>query len=106
MKLKNNSIGPKVIHYASSQGGRKAVTIETNEIVEINDCVKIINEQEIEHKWVVIVDEENEVIAPENKMEEATKDVESYMSESEETLEEETSEEISEEETSEEESEK
>ena len=105
MKLKNNSIGPKVIHYVSSQGGRKAVTIETNETVEINDCAKIINEQEIEHKWVSIVDESNETNSIVNKMEEATKDVESYMSEETEETTEET-EEISEETEEESENEK
>ena len=81
MKLKNNSVGPKVIHYVSIQSGRKAVTIEANEIVEINDCAQIINNQEIEHKWVTIVAEEKEIATPVTKMEEATKDVESYMSE-------------------------
>ena len=81
MKLKNNSIEPKVIHYVSTQGGRRTATIETNGVVEINDCSRIINEHEIEHKWVSIVDETN---APVSKMEKATKDVESYMSESDE----------------------
>ena len=78
VKLKNNSIGPKVIHYVSTQGGRKIVTINSNEIFEITDCEKIINEDEIEHKWVSIVEETK---IPINKMEKATKDVESYMSE-------------------------
>ena len=81
MKLKNNSIGPKVIHYVSTGGGRRAVTLESNGIVEINDCGRIINEIEIEHKWVSIVDETS---SPKEKMAKATKDVESYMSESEE----------------------
>jgi hypothetical protein len=81
MKLKNNSVGPKVIHYVSTQGGRKNITIESNEVVEINDCDKIINEHEIEHQWVLVVDATN---SSEDKMEKATKDVESYMSESDE----------------------
>jgi hypothetical protein len=68
-----------VIHYVSTQGGRKNITIESNEIVEMNDCERIINEQEIEHQWVSIIDETNSSV---EKMEKATKDVESYMSES------------------------
>lgn len=112
MKLKNNSIGHKVMHYISTQGGRKTVTIETNQTVEIVDCERIINEIEIQNQWVSIVDEVNakkiviatevvvpavvieETVAPEveeiaapieeqpvDKMEEASKNVESYMSE-------------------------
>ena len=81
MKLKNNSIGPKVMHYVSTQGGRRNITIESNGVVEITDCEKIINEDEIEHQWVSIVTETN---SNEDKLAKATKDVESYMSESEE----------------------
>lgn len=80
MKLKNNSIGPKVMHYVSTEGGRKNITIESNGIVEITDCEKIINQDEIEHQWVSIVTETN---SNEEKLAKATKDVESYMSESE-----------------------
>ena len=72
-----------MIHYISTQGGRKIVTIETNEIVNIDDCERIINEQEIEQKWVSVVDEKEEEIPEVDKMEVATKDVESYMSETE-----------------------
>ena len=79
MKLKNNSIGPKVMHYVSTQGGRRSVTIESNGVVEIADCEKIINEDEIEHQWVSIV---TEIDSNEEKLAKATKDVESYMSES------------------------
>jgi hypothetical protein len=88
MKLKNNSVEPKVIHYISTQGGRRIVTLETNGVVEINDCVRIINEIEIEHKWVSIVDETSipEANFPEDKMEKASKDVESYISEPESDL--------------------
>ena len=80
MKLKNNSIEPKVIHYVSTEGGRKSVTINVNEIAEISDCNKIINDIEIEHKWVSLISDES----TSEKMEKATKDVESYMSESDE----------------------
>lgn len=65
------------MHYISTQGGRKNVTIESNGIVEILDCKKIINENEIEHKWVSII---TEAISNEEKLAKATKDVESYMS--------------------------
>lgn len=78
MKLKNNSIGPKVIHYVSTEGGRKNITIDSNQIVEISDCDRIINNDEIEHKWVSILEEN---ISDSEKLAKATKDVESYMSE-------------------------
>ena len=94
MKLKNNSIGPKVIHYISTHGGRRAVTIESNGIVEINDCVKVLNEIEIEHKWVSVVEEDStieksfpaEENSPVEKMKKASEDVESYISEPEEKI--------------------
>ncbi len=87
MKLQNNSIEPKVIHYVSTQGGRKSVTIETNGVVEIDDCQKIINEHEIENKWVSVLAEIEVVEVPVSKLEKATQDVEEYMSETEEQTE-------------------
>lgn len=84
MKLKNNSIGPKVIHYINNSGARKSVTIETNGVVEIVNYGRFVNEVEIQNGWVSIVNDEVEVevLTEEQKMKKATKDVESYMSES------------------------
>ena len=78
MKLKNNSVGPKMIYYINNEGGRKSVELESNGIVEVNDCREIINKIEIENNWVIIMDEK---ISNEEKLAKATKDVESYMSE-------------------------
>jgi hypothetical protein len=81
MKLKNNSVGPKMIYYINNEGARKSVELESNGIIEINDCSEILNKIEIENAWVSIVDEK---ISDSEKLAKATKDVESYMSESEE----------------------
>jgi len=77
VKLKNNSVGPKVIHYVSLQGGRKNITIDSNQTVEIADCERIINNEEVENKWISIIDDSS---SSEQKMKQASKDVESYMS--------------------------
>jgi hypothetical protein len=79
MKLKNNSIGPKVVHYIDNDGSRKIIEIESNGVVDI-DCDKIINEVEIQNAWISVLDEP---ISADEKLAKATKDVESYMSESE-----------------------
>lgn len=70
-----------MIYYINNEGARKSVELESNGIIEINDCSEILNKIEIENAWVSIVDEK---ISDSEKLAKATKDVESYMSESEE----------------------
>lgn len=68
-----------MIYYINNEGARKSVELESNGIIEINDCSEILNKIEIENAWVSIVDEK---ISDSEKLAKATKDVESYMSES------------------------
>jgi len=87
MHLKNNSTDTKEIHYISTQGNRRIVIINPSQIVEITDCERLIylNEEDVESISIVekpieeIVEKPVEEIV--SKMEKATKDVESYMSE-------------------------
>jgi len=75
MKLKNNRVTTVAFQYLSDKG-RQSIRIPAGATVEVENCTKILSNNEIENKWVEIVEEEVVDI----KMKEAQKNAEEYMS--------------------------